>query len=244
MPKIYSASAGTSDDGLIYKLGQSSWANARDATSGTVSLNNATYSNAIAAQYFAGRGGGNDFRVFRSFFVFDTSGITGTVASAKIGLKGYVSTSGSAIAVKSTAFGGDGGTALASGDINAISGWSAGSSLAGSATVYGSQITSWNGSAYNEFTGSSDLLADIKNNNVVIVCVMNYTQDYLNSAPTSSNSVGTHFAEYGMSGVTSDPYIDYTLATGYGNAVNGIAAANISKVNGIATASISKVNGV
>jgi hypothetical protein len=38
--------------------------------------------------------------------------------------------------------------------------------------------------------------------------------------------------------------LDYTLATGYGNAVNGVAAANISKVNGIATASISKVNGI
>ena len=36
--------------------------------------------------------------------------------------------------------------------------------------------------------------------------------------------------------------VDYTL--GYGNAVNGVAAANISKVNGIATASISKVNGI
>ena len=36
--------------------------------------------------------------------------------------------------------------------------------------------------------------------------------------------------------------VDYTA--GYGNAVNGVAAANISKVNGVATASISKVNGV
>ena len=36
--------------------------------------------------------------------------------------------------------------------------------------------------------------------------------------------------------------VDYTL--GYGNAVNGVAAANISKVNGIATADISKVNGI
>lgn len=38
--------------------------------------------------------------------------------------------------------------------------------------------------------------------------------------------------------------VDYTAVTGYGNAVNGVAAANISKINGIATASISKVNGV
>tara|TARA_R110000824_G_C14894243_1_gene644781 strand:- start:100 stop:663 length:564 start_codon:yes stop_codon:yes gene_type:complete len=36
----------------------------------------------------------------------------------------------------------------------------------------------------------------------------------------------------------------YTEATGYGNSVNGVAAANISKINGVATANISKVNGV
>ena len=38
--------------------------------------------------------------------------------------------------------------------------------------------------------------------------------------------------------------VDYTAATGYGNSVNGVAAANIGKVNGVATANISKVNGV
>ena len=37
--------------------------------------------------------------------------------------------------------------------------------------------------------------------------------------------------------------VDYTPA-GYGNTVNGVAAANIGKVNGVATANISKVNGV
>ena len=40
MPVIYSSSSGTKDDGVIYKSNQSSWVNARDATSGTVSLNN------------------------------------------------------------------------------------------------------------------------------------------------------------------------------------------------------------
>ena len=38
--------------------------------------------------------------------------------------------------------------------------------------------------------------------------------------------------------------VDYTAATGYGNIVNGVAAANIGRVNGVATADISKVNGV
>ena len=38
--------------------------------------------------------------------------------------------------------------------------------------------------------------------------------------------------------------VDYTAATGYGNSVNSVAAANIGKINGIATANISKVNGI
>ena len=37
--------------------------------------------------------------------------------------------------------------------------------------------------------------------------------------------------------------VDYTPA-GYGNAVNGVASANIGKINGVATANISKVNGM
>tara|TARA_Y100000592_G_scaffold57050_1_gene89383 strand:+ start:4641 stop:5204 length:564 start_codon:yes stop_codon:yes gene_type:complete len=39
-------------------------------------------------------------------------------------------------------------------------------------------------------------------------------------------------------------YIKVVYETGYGNTVNGITAANISKINGIATANISKVNGI
>ena len=39
-------------------------------------------------------------------------------------------------------------------------------------------------------------------------------------------------------------YIKVIYETGYGNAVNGIAAASLGKVNGVATANISKVNGI
>ena len=38
--------------------------------------------------------------------------------------------------------------------------------------------------------------------------------------------------------------ITYTEASGYGNAVNGVAAANIGKVDGVTTANIEKVIGV
>ena len=246
MPIIYSSSSGTKDDGRIYILSQSSWANARDAASG--SANTASSYNS----YFTGiarnpaRGGGSVYSVYRSFMAFDTSSITGTVASATLSIRGYNSNDGSVIAVKSDAYGGDGGTSLANGDLDAIAGWSAGSSLAGSATVYGSQIltSSWSTSGYNVFTATSDLLTDMKNQNVVIICFMDYTNDYLNSAPTSNVTLncGGFYAE--QSGTSVDPKIIYTLAAGYANSVNGVASSNIGKINGIATASIEKVNGI
>lgn len=243
MPSLYS----NTGDGWIRSGNQSSWAAARDITSGDTPDTNDLYSAyPVDVSRFASRGGGNAYRVTRSFMYFDTSGITSVVSSATIKLYGYNQSSGSIIAVKSTAFGGDGGTALAAGDIDAMPGWTTGASAAGNVTAYSSQITSgWNTSGYNDLTGTSDLRSDMQNNNIVIICLMNYTQDYLNSALTSNESKTVGFYWTDQSGTSRDPYIDYTLAaTGYANNVNGVAAANIAKVNGVATANISKVNGI
>ena len=247
MPSIYSSSSGTTDDGTCTMFGQSSWAAARDGAGNWVSTASSSISSGVNVHRMSGRRGGTLYGVGRSFFCFNTSGITSAVSAATIKIYGFLFNTGSIIAVKSTAFGGDGGTALAAGDFNAISGYSAGSSLAGSATVYGPQIitSNWSTSAYNDFTGTSDLLADMQNNDEVIICVMDYTNDYLNVALTSdgSYSCGVTYAEY--SGTSRDPAIEYTLAsTGYGDTVNGVAPANIAKVNGVATANIGKVIGV
>ena len=118
--------------------------------------------------------------------------------------------------MKSTAFGGDGGTALATTDLDAITGYSAGSSLAGNATIYGPQIltSSWSTSGYNDFTGTSDLRADMQNNDVVIICFMDYTNDYLNVAPTSDTTYNCGAYYSNNSGTSYDPYIEYTEVTG------------------------------
>ena len=245
MAYLYSSSTGTSDDGMVRTFLKSSWADARDGDTGSASLNNSRLTYGVQAYGAVNpRDGSTIYGVSRSFFYFDTSSITSTVSSASIDIRGYITSSGDAIAVKSTAFGGDGGTSLAAGDFDAIVGWSDGSSLAGSATVYGSQITSWSGSGYNDFTGTTDFKNDMKNNDCVIICIMNYTYDYLNSSPGTSGTFATGVYYTEQSGTGSDPRIDYTLATGYGNSVNGVASANIGKINGIATANIEKVNGI
>ena len=248
MPVIYSSNTGNTDDVYMYKLVQSTWANARDATSASGNDAVSRTSTMTGAYNITNpRSGSTIYGIYRSFFVFDTSGITGTVASAELSIRGYSPNNGSVIAVKSDAYGGDGGTNWSTSDFNNIVGWSAGSSLDGLATVYGAAktTTNWSTSGFNDFTATSDLLSDMQSNDVVIVCLMDYTNDYLNTAPSSGNNLrcGGYFSEW--SGTSYDPHIDYTLAaTGYANDVNGVASANIGKVNGVATASISKVNGI
>ena len=245
MPDLY----GNTGDGSCIIASQSSWANARDnnGSSGGVSTSASANSSFTLVSRSATRGGGSAYGIGRSFMYFDTSGITGTVATATIKIHGYTGNDGSIIAVKSTAFGGDGGTALASTDLDNISGFSAGSSLDGNATVYAPQIltTSWSTSGYNDMTGTSDLKADMQNNNVVIICFMDYTNDYLNVEPSSNVSlnIGARYTESGGSGTSQDPYIEYTLG-GYSNNVNGALAIKIGKVKGVATTSIEKIIGV
>ena len=237
---------GSTPDGIAYKQNASSWAGARDATSGSTSAGGSASGALTQVSRSAGRSG-TAYAVYRSFMYFDTSGITSAVGSATIKIYGYTANDGSVIAVKSTAFGGDGSASLASTDFNNISGFSTGSSLAGNATVYGPQIltSSWSTSGYNDFTGTSDLRADMQNNDVVIICFMDYTNDYLNSALTSDATLncGGYFTE--GAGSSKDPYIEYTVsAAGYTHGVNSLAAASINKVNTVATASIGKINSV
>ena len=178
MPDLYS---NTADGWMRSDTGSpiGTWAGARDVTSGgTPDINDTRTQLAVSSSRFGSRGGGNTYRVTRSFMWFDTSGITGTVSAATIKIRGYNQNSGSIIAVKSTAFGGDGGTALAAGDIDAMPGWTTGASAAGNVTNYSSQITSgWSTSGYNDLTSTSDLRSDMQNNNVVIICFMDYTYD-------------------------------------------------------------------
>ena len=234
-------------DGVCISGNQSSWANARDASGASVNTSYSKYPNTTTAFRRNARGGGISYGVFRSFYYFDTSGITGTVSSATFKIYGYSATDGSIITVKSTAFGGDGGTALATTDFNNITGYSAGASLAGNATDYSATILagSWSTSGYNDLASTSGLRADMQNNDVVIICVMDYTNDYLNVALTSNATLnfGGYYTE--NTGTSKDPYITYEVAaSGYGNIVSGVAAANIGKVDGVATANIEKVIGV
>ena len=178
-------------------------------------------------QYFAS---GRTKRFKRVFLHFDTSGITGTVSAAHIDISGNGSSPdpNDTIMVKSTAFGGDGGTALATSDHFSSLDYH---------TAYSNELTSWNTSSNNEFTLTAAALADIKDNDHFTLAIIDHDNDYANSDATATSDIAVSFA------VTIT--LDYTLAAvGYGHDVNGVAAASIGKVSSVATANIGKINSV
>ena len=198
-------------------------------TSAAGSVNDGDTSSSIHVQYFhsAGRGGLTK-RFKRVFLHFDTSGITATVSAAHIDVRGNTSSDpNDTIMVKSTAFGGDGGTALATSDFYSSLDYS---------TAYSSELTSWS-SGNNEYTLTATALADIKNNNNFILAIVEHDSDFINLDQTNISDISINL------GITIT--LDYTLApVGYSNIVNGVASANIGEVIGVATANIEKVIGV
>ncbi len=229
MPTIYAATT----DGVIDSGVQSSWSNARGATTGTVSNHNSTFTSlALGASIFSGRGA-STYKVWRSFFVFDTSAIISTVSSAT--LKLYFSNDagdGNAIVVHSTAFTGSSGT-LAADDFKHLD----------FNTPYSGQIDT-SSTGLTSITLNAAALSYIQNNDKLKIAVINYKYDYDNQAPvsTSGHYVGLRYANY--TGTSSDPQIDYTIATNYANKVIGVTNSNIGKVNGVLTSSISEINGI
>ena len=229
MPTVYA-----SNSGYVYRFRTESWATVRDNASGTVKHDNVSHNSfGIRALHTAGRGA-NSYMISRSYFYFDTSGITGTVSSATLKIYGVSQSTADVIAIKSTAFGGDGGTAIALADYSAID----------FSTAYSAELATWSTSGYNDITLNVAAATDMKNNNAFIVCLVEHDHDYANSAVTGNQNFTSGLYYDPVGGTSKDPYIDYVVATGYGNSVNSVASANIGKIDGVATASIEKLIGV
>ena len=228
MPDIFS----NTNDGKVESGNLSSHAAARGASTGTAA---ASDTSTVGIKYFktSGRGAAT-VNIARSFFFFDTSGVTGTVSSATLSITvGNNIGSVDIIPIKSDAFGGDGGTALANADFNNVD----------FSTPYASQTTDHPASETVTFTLNATALTDIKNNNAFIVALLGFDRDFSDSEPGSdvNETLAIVFSETG--GTSTDPKLSYTLQTGYSHDIMAVAAANIGKVNTIATANVGKVSG-
>ena len=206
----------------------SNQATARDVTTGTSIIQDASSTNAV--QYFksSGRGGGT-FRYTRSFLQFDASSITGTVTAATLNVESHGSSnSGDLIVIASDAFGGA-SSDLVNGDFDNVD----------FSTTYSSEITSWNtNGANNAITLNAAARSAISSNNSFICAIVDHDSDFQDTDSLSGSGNTTVGIDF--SGTIT---LVVTLA-GYANDVNGVTSANISKVNGVATADIDKIIGV
>ena len=209
--------------GRIGGVSNSNFSTARTSDSGTATDGVSGNAN---VQFFDGRGAN---RFTRVFLHFDTSGITSTLSAAHIDVAGGGTSPdpNDTIMIKSTAFGGDGGTAVATSDMFSSLDYS---------TRYSSELTTWSTSGNNEYTLTSDALADIKNNDHFTLAIINHDADYANTDTGATDDVTIDF--------NTTITLDYTAVSGYTHDVNSVAAASIGKVNTVATASIGKINSV
>ena len=202
------------DDGYIYKIYSGSWSTARDAASGTYQGGLSGSSLSVQASVATARGGGTSYRIYRSFFKFDTSGVTSTVASATLKITGNSTTTADVIALKCPHdFG------FANADFDNITGWTTGSSDGSGAgdnesnvTKYSAEISTWSTSGYNDITLNAQALADMRDDDTVYICLLNNGYDMKDIAPTdwTAHRNGLYYTDY--TGTSRDPYLDYELA--------------------------------
>ena len=225
--------------GRLALTNQSSHANARDGTTANITSVNPTFqtSNAIQYSFNLGRSG-NTFSIYRVFYYFDTSGITGDVTDSTLNILGASSNSAQFIVVPSTAFGGDGSADIVNTDYNNIT----------FDTSYGAGASGWSKTGNNAIAFRSNTSAAgpanafIRDNDYFICAVIEFTSDFSDSAPGSTGTTnnGINFS--------TTAYLDYDEAGAAGPAnltsYNGIAKSSITNINGITMANITTINGI
>jgi len=180
-------------DGYVGKSSTNSWDDAHDATTGS-SLNTSDHgaSYGQAAYWHAGT---TTWRVYRSFFYFDTSGLSGTVTAAILNIHGYISHTGSPCVQIGTQ-----GSPLGYSDFVSFSG------------NYIDKNDSWNKSIYNAFTLGT---GDINLGGTTKLCTREYYHDYLDvDVGTSVYQPGLYYSD--EEGTDYDPYLEITLEEGVG----------------------------
>ena len=215
--------------GHIVSSNYTTHAAARGASSGfTATVNPTTTQTSIAYRRFTARGRGNNFyQIRRSFYYFDTSGITGTVSSATLNIRGGTGSS-DVIVVASTAFSGDGSTNIATSDYGNVA----------FSTLESNAYTSWTNSN-NSITLLAGARTKIQNNNAFIVAVLQYNNDQQNV-----DSIG-NIEQVNQTNFATTAYLDYAVtATSDITSLNGIARASIKSFNTITLANIDQINGI
>jgi hypothetical protein len=141
---------------------------------------------------------------------------------------GSIAATADYIVLKSSAFGGDGGTALTTSDFYSEVDYS---------TPYTSEITSWSRTSTNNITLGATAKGDMKNNTAFIVALVEHDSDYLNTAGVVALDV-TNGIAFGTTITLTYTALSATSIT----SVNSIALASIGEMNAITPANIDELN--
>ena len=203
-------------DGWVQTFLNSSFATTRATTTAFRADSNNSRDFRSVFMFVSSRGGSTNYGIVRSFYDFDTSGVTAVPASAEIWIRGFASSTADVILVKSTQAG---TVALGTADIDEIDGAATALSnsdgagtgtLSGAATEYSAPFTTWTSTGQNTITLNAAALTDIALLSRLKICIMEYNYDFLDIAPAAGvvDSIGNYFSD----DATYKPYLSYTVA--------------------------------
>ncbi len=234
------ATVSASKYGWVSATSELGWMTARDATTGNSTQNQSTSTNteSVRVNYVSG-GKGSEWLVKRQFLAFNVTAYqTGyTITDLKLYYKPTTSTTGSGGAglkvalVKSTAQG-NANADLTTSDINNFD----------DTVDYADNdgLVVWRDlSTLQYWDLNSTAISAITSTGYLKICVMQYLNDYPDTAPTTNPTNLNGYSNY-----STIPYLSFTAtATGYGNDVIGVGHTNINKIITVSSADISEVIG-
>ena len=160
----------------------------------------------VASYQRSSKGGSTTYQCARAFMLFNVSGITDTVTSATLNIRRDTGGGFDVIAVKSSAYGGDGSApGITTGDHDSLD----------FSTPYSSATNINASTQFYAISLNATALTDIKNNNAFIVALCQHANDFSDSDPGAGVNVSTTL---GIStGDTSDdrsPFLAVTTDDG------------------------------
>ena len=221
--------------GIISKIGfNTTWSAMRNATSGdsTSTYTSATnVAGAITAEFESGRFGSFG-GIARTYLFFDLDSISTTITGLSLQIPGVSNNTSSVIPIEGTAWGGGGGTtSLTNAMFNDLN----------FNRAYASSTSNWSTSGNNVFTLNNNAISDANSDGYLNVVLLNASNDYPNISPFAlSVNSGVRF----KNGSQPIRLVVTHADAGYGNEVNGVAAANINIVLDVPIAKLARVIGV
>ena len=221
--------------GIISKIGfNTTWSAMRNATSGdsTSTYTSATnVAGAITAEFESGRFGSFG-GIARTYLFFDLDSISTTITGLSLQIPGVSNNTSSVIPIEGTAWGGGGGTtSLTNAMFNDLN----------FNRAYASSTSNWSTSGNNVFTLNNNAISDANSDGYLNVVLLNASNDYPNISPFAlSVNSGVRF----KNGSQPIRLVVTHADAGYGNEVNGVAAANINRVLDVPIAYVARVIGV